>query len=899
MRAFIDGGNQPFLPVRPCRLLSLIGCAIGALAAAGDRCAGQQEPTDPRLPKIIVAGEGEPEFAREPMPTSDPAGQLKSYLRLHRFDQLLVTYVEQQLAAATDASAREALARELVSLYTGFLTAENRDSDAVMERLDQLSTRFPDAVSLMTQAAILVGKYRLAKSQFESWIWQRENDRLRQQVATQFAGVIDRAEQLRGAALRRKDEPGGDDTEIDRARQESVAIASQALYLQTWAQYYAAVTAEPQPSPQLFEPCRAGFRALLQIPDEHDIDDLKPNWFELDSQWSCRSVLGMALVCQAMGRQEQADYCFQLLGMPSVPAEVQSYRAVWQFHASYFPGQIERAAEIAAGWQQQPDVRLGRELWSTVAMAGVTWPDREASQAHQLALIGLAGLARENEFAAIDQLVNKHDFNISGDGFFAKWLGGYLKLIRSPNGSQDEMVQAAEMLAAALKNPGAGGKLIDRARCRYHYAVALFHASQFQIAAEQFRRVATMLRSLDPVMAEQAMWLRCQALDRLARTDSQWSRGLELSLIEFQESFPDSANADIAGFQRLMHDLADVPAETAIERLQRIAPGQPQFEMASYEICRLQHLRWNQAMAGVSAAASASADSVDKLRQTAAAVLAAAQRHLETHDTDETQSTLRHVKACLLAADVCLRTPPADLASATQWLDHCHPWYEVFMADMEISSEYHHLLMSLAVASNDRAAINRHASWLVSRSDLPAYRRAALIAQAQLIDGDVENSAGPEQQIQLQRAIEVYQALVDQFAAEQLSLADYPNAQVATWKLAAYLSQLGFESQALPHWRRLHESFPLERVYVLELARLCTRMRRTDDAVELWRKIVHHTRQGSEDWIEAKYNLIAIMLETDRQQAQQIYAQTITLVPEVPPPWTDRFAAVAEILNNK
>ena len=70
-----------------------------------------------------------------------------------------------------------------------------------------------------------------------------------------------------------------------------------------------------------------------------------------------------------------------------------------------------------------------------------------------------------------------------------------------------------------------------------------------------------------------------------------------------------------------------------------------------------------------------------------------------------------------------------------------------------------------------------------------------------------------------------------------------------------------------------------------------------DAALPMWRMLARGLESGSTDWVEAKYNLIICLAESDEAAAAQVYQQTTQLMGELPSPWLEKFSELKRRFN--
>ncbi len=817
--------------------------------------------------------------------------ELRDWLSQRRLYPLLVQMLEQEMVSGNDPEQRSEMAGQLAELYAWQLNTGQAEFAKVSTRLDELVDEFPDAIPLPTQTSVVFGRYRRAKDAFESWIWNRQDLGLRTDAQARFSGVIEDTEQMIDR-WRLDGVPREESSQETASSQRQLnAAISQLVYLAGWSRYYRSLTmSDLEVRRELLLLAEADFLQLLAIADRDQFIKLAPQWFPLNSEWTCRLVLGMGMVSQSLEHLEQAEFAFDMLTETRVPLSIRNNQRVWRFHSMLFPGQLEACRRLVDQWQQAGDAVAGDiGSWSTVAMAGLTWPDQQAEQAQSLTLAGLTGLARANEFQVIDDLILQYPVDIRGDTFFAQWLAGYASLKQAEAGVT-KIETAIDLLADALNPRREKVNPVYRARCRYHYGFALYVARNYDRAADQFRQAVAVLQQLDPVLAEHADWMQCQAQYQLASSDASWRPALQFQLQEYLKRWPDSLHAPQAVFMQIMQNLDEQSTDAAIATLLSLPSDDPNYERAQYEICRMLHRSWSNAT-----------DAAGR-EELASRLLEAANQYMNIVALPrEYQVQTRFTTTCLLAADVLLNGNATDVERAGHWLARCQELPAEVLDQPVTGAEYRFLLLNLATTRDDPDGQLEAAVWLLDHSPRPAHRRAALIAQARLLDAELQTGTDPpagNTQL-IDRVIDVYQRLVDEYESEGISMQDAPALAGARLRLAELSALAKRHNEALQQYRQLYAAFPKELAYLLGLARSEMSLGNFERATGFWRTISNGLPAGHETWLESKYNLMLCLSRENPREAWQVWQQTRLLVPELPEPWRTRWQELETELRQR
>ena len=860
----------------------------------------------------------------------DELEALKAYLNSHQLYPLYGELLEKELSETTELAARARTATDLAELYAWQLNTDPSQFERLSDRLDELAREFPESTPLITQINIGFGRYRQAKTVFEEWVWDRQNQTLGDQVETRFVNVVQRTTDALASFERQLQNPQLD----PGTRRQLETGVSQFRYLAAWARYYRGIAmkdAERQRA--LLEAAEREFLDLLEVTDSDVLVRMSPQWWSLSSEFTCRLLLGLGMTQQALQRDEQAAYCFNLLNEASVPNSIRDSQRVWRFHSFVFAGQISKADFMVRQWEPNQQAADDIPFWSSVTIAGISGlagrqdtstlselsngplaseaniPATSEKTFRNMIRAGLTGLAKSNEFLLIDELHATYPgVPVTGEDFFSQWMNGYSNLKYVSNESapmslpeietetvfpQGSLAIAIEQFRLALAS-SSNIPPVYRARCRYHFGFAHYADRNFAEAADQFQRASTMLRSLDPILAEHSAWMQCQSLHRLASMDTSLNQSLVFALNEYQKRYPDSGNATQAAFMQVMVQLEDQPGTQAISTLTNIEPGDANYTKALYEICRLQHQTWSQAT-----------DETNRL-SLAAATEEAAQKYIDEVGSPQVEnpqkgnrdssSIDKFVRICLFAADT--RIQSSDIPGAEKWLARTQDLIGRIQSEPELESDYRFMQLNFAFLRGDRTTESKSADWLLMNASRKNHVRAALVSQARLLDQNLKQTMddGVQDSRLYDSTIDAYQRLAEDFSSQDENWQSNPTALTALLRLAELYTLGGNAKDAKACYATLHQISPRELAYLLGLARSEMTLKEYQSAAGHWRMIASGLRIGHEAWLESKYNLVVCLNESQPATARTVLEQTRLLMPEMSATWTRQFEELEQRL---
>ena len=94
----------------------------------------------------------------------------------------------------------------------------------------------------------------------------------------------------------------------------------------------------------------------------------------------------------------------------------------------------------------------------------------------------------------------------------------------------------------------------------------------------------------------------------------------------------------------------------------------------------------------------------------------------------------------------------------------------------------------------------------------------------------------------------------------------------------------------------LTQAFPNKVIYLQRYARILTRNKNFDSALEYWRRLASGLKKESDDWYEAKYSVILCLAVTDPARAKPPLVQFLNLY-DPPANWKPRFSDLATRLG--
>ncbi len=862
---------------------------------------------------FLVGGQAASSSAMQP--DERDLSPLERWLAKHELHDLTIELLERELARESVGGRRLPIARKLAGKYTARLSQNRFGFDETLAALDSLAVEFPEVVDRGARLEIAFGYYRRARALFDDWIWKGDSGLSRSDVHRHFKALAARVELERtvidtspakpaptddgtaaekGLFLAEGDSPDGAPHVAPPPRQTETRTETQlqADYLLAWALYFQATTSDDETDQRKgLKRAEQAFRGLLLVPNQTKLNELRPEWFSLESRWFCQVLAGAAMVHQALGNEQEADYCFRLLGDPRVPPDIRRLHRVWRFQSMVFASQINEAAAMAANTADEDHAaNVDLELWYTVALAGLgrRRTTGEDSGYDALAVTGLAALATEGQWETIDRLLDANDRAIAGTGFFPAWLEGYRQLHIVRNGMRQEgtsLGNAIELLDEALDTaervvPGLTSDVQFqlRARCRYHLGFSLWLDGRYEAAIEQFRQAAPVLRQTDRESAEHALWMVCLATERLASGDSVWLASLAEAIDEFERRYPQSPKRRDVAFLRMIVNTGRQQPEAALQSLRLIPPEDAGYLLAQRERCRVAHEQWSAATPDDSRRAELAREVVDS-----------AKRVIENAGQSDGNSEIG--RTCLFAADVLIHGDPPNPLAADGWLalHQEHSAGDGRADDVAGESQFLNLLVGQAFGDAQRA--ENAARWLTVHAARPEHRRAGWMELAGILERKIHKedqagrAAGRELLIE---AADYLQNAVDSAPLGEGVSTDRTGLSALS-RLADLQSRLERHEVAYVSYHRLTSADPERVAWQRGLARSAMKLDQWDEAAGLWRSIAASRSAGDNEWLEAKYYLAESLARSELREAARVVEQVRLLAPQMPKAWSERF----------
>jgi tetratricopeptide (TPR) repeat protein len=815
---------------------------------------------------------------------------------------LQIVHLEKSLENTTlPAPQRDRLAQRLADLYAEQLMESAGDQaryEALLGRVQSLLTNFPQANTAALQVMLLQADYTRAEGQIAEWIADRSN----QKALTDARGDLeriapqldDRQQQLASqvdalaAELDRMDDTDPNLTAKENEVRRMQAVLARATYFAGWANYYLGLTRDGGGATQ-FRRSAETFRKLLDV-DEGNYASHSAQDLGLDVIWRARGAIGLGLAEAALGNVEGSQAMFQLLEQSAAPPEIQDQAPYWRVQGLLNAGRVDEARQFAekkiaefTGGPTQGKVSLCVAL----VRGGFSDPSTASDpQARELGMLGVTGLAKLGQYDSAQQLLEKYNVPLEGQGgFFLQWMQGRRLFAKAQDTKQmEDYLAASKVLEQALSQPDAGSQPAAAGHCRYELGWCHYRAGDFETAARHFEQAITPLKTAGVEEGANAAWMAFVSYKQLAEHQPRFLTAAIDVLQTLKREFPHHEHARNADYYVARLKRSGGSPEESIRNLQKIKTSDPNYLTSRFDLCVLLQQQLSEA-----ASPTAKTAAVESLRQ-------AAEEYLRTSGARGDKE--RQLRVTLMVVAAALGADPVNESLAEDFLARAEGLAQAVPDSSSAKAEFHYRQMQLARRKNDSAAGLAHAQWLVEHAAGSAYDLAALIEVSRDVQRRLEAASEADRAKLHEEAYAIYTRLVARLGDSPETAQSQKNARVALARLADHAFATGRYEEAARRLATLLSIDPKNEDYLRQAGLANFQAGRLTEALENWRTLTLGLPRGSEAWLEAKYYQIASLEKTDREEARKTLQQLQLLYPNTnSTTWGPKFAELAERLK--
>jgi len=850
------------------------------------------------------------------IPISLPAGadELASYLDQHGLDELLALHLEEQLEFA-EGNDRQALLHQLTSLYARLL--EHVEDPARRLELQQRSRRLlelaPDENLEELRLALLQGSYRSAETIAEQYRLRLTDDeevprakeiltevipqlvQLRRQLADQIELIDHRINRQQG----RKASLLAD--EADRVRR----LLDQCTFLNAWALYYQSYLHDRPDNARVAAPL---FAELLGIESAHP----QPNEVSLDLRGResfARAILGLALCKSLTSSSSTAFAWLSLLDHDQAYAPLRKSLPAWQM-TIYFTHD-----DFAAAQRVFEDSLSGEEpvpvSWLRLAAVAALESRKRARAVDDFLHQVLTQLAVRGELPHILDLAQRYGLDaLGGSGFIFQYINGVLKYQYARNAHVDDeptidpsLVQkyqiAIDEFELALTQSDTDSYSEMTAACRQLMAWCRYFQCQFIPAKTLFVDAAEDLPTSE---APEALWMAVVSLQRAIQDQPDTSSTLTEDLVQlidyFLQTYPQSEYTPRLLYQQATRD--NIASIEKVQLLLSIGPDSEMYQRARERAARMLYQLFRQV------APEQRISIGSEYLAVAASLLSNDQRRFDPNNTAEVNNFIARCRRILeVSLDKSVKRSVAAKNALLAW-DEIESRFDAKLSVHNDEINYRRVQHFLLIGKSTQAAhvsnqfYERAVSSLWSvRAHRAMLREAHLTWRDETVPTEDRNAAADRMITYGQRILDEYVDNEDPKLSKTLQSAQ---AAVAEAYMDRWM-RLGEETdgrQSLSFFEQLLVSHPRNAHFLRSTAILSDAFADPGRALECWRLLVAGLSEGSDDWYEAKFNVMDILCGTDPTRARDVMDQHKLLHPEYgPDPWGARLRVLDERIDRR
>ncbi len=820
-----------------------------------------------------------------------------AYLQRHQLHELLAVHLEQQLDDANPDQQRDLL-MQLADIYTRLLeSTDDPDRRASLEARSRRLIALTDADGAEElRLALLRTAYRRVER-------VAENHRLRLASSDELAEARETIEatvpDLQDLTTRLQRRTLALDRQLSRTSSTGVAVVNERLnqarrlhqqssFLTAWALYHDAWLNDRVQSARAAEEL---FATLLMS----DTPRPRPQDISVDLRGQepfARAILGMALcksITSDVGASSTALSWLELLEHESTYPGLRRQVTIWKI-AVLAEHQSFRSIGSLLHDAMNSEQTLP-STWLRLVAVHALEADPADMEARSLVRRSVTQLAAQGELDQILDLANRYGTDRLGrQGFALRYVNGLIsyRAARDLHGSEtpatDEAIiagyhEAIEHLQQALAEHDAEQYPAAIGACRQLKAWALYYLGEYADASIAFEQAATELPERE---ADDALWMAIVCFDRIDTKDDAFVEKQQALIAHYIEKYPESHRAsslvlrDAVALERLSDDdlqlLREVPADHASR------------DSASRRIAEELYQRFRESKGDTKV--NHGEEFLDKVN-----------RLLTSDHANGMLLMIRRALEVALHPDI---GRGSIAQTALQQFDRLVDRGEVDSSEYAEEMKLRRLQERLLDGDDGMAQHLADALWDAD----PRSIWARLASRAMFSHAYQYQPADDPIRLQLitrhgGRVIREFED--DPDAMQHAQVRGYHAAVAdALYRLWESSGESQHGRAALFLYQRLLTVEPRNATYLRAAARLAGDLEELAFAADCWRRLAAGSPSGSNQWFEARFELIAILKESNPAQARRVLEQHVILFPQYgPEPWRSRFQRLERELQQR
>lgn len=820
----------------------------------------------------------------------EAAEQVSTWLEQHSLHNLLALHLEQQIARTTGQQQR-ALIQQLADIYAHLLeSAQDPDRRQHLEDRARHLLAMTDAEGLEElRLSLLTTAYRAAERIAEQHRLRLATEDDLARARSTLADIVPQLRQLNeqiisnilqlDRLLRRAS--GAQAAALTANLDQMEMLYQHSAFLTAWAHYYDAVLNNDIDAARLAE---QAFAPLLLT----DSPRPQPDEISLDLRAAepfARAILGMALTKSRTASSTTALNWLDLLTAPNTFAPVREQVPIWEIVIHLEHGEYQQVKQTLHA--PEPPQQHWPATWLRLVAIHALEEAQTNANARELALSAVTELAALGELDQIFDLAQRYGTDALGSsGFALQYVNGVLAYRMARNAQQSDdpdtrkshlelYQQAQNHLSAALRQHDAEQYPTAIGPCKRLKAWTLYMQGQYLDARDWFLHAEADLTSDE---AAEALWMAIVCLDQVIKfggTDALRAQKEEL-VNRFLAAYPDSDRAPTLTVVRA--SAADRIDDQILQQLLNIPPDHPSYESAARRAAHELYQRYR------------AADTHDRANYARVFLnVAATLLDLPVNDQSSANRLLLDIRRTL---EVALGPAASEPSLAREALDR----YERLIADGLLDDQQHAQEITLRkvqerLLHNDVLAASQLADQLWDADARSPWSRLAVRAIFQHAHA-MEPADNPMRlRLLVRHGGRVLREFEDDPRAlqQQQVLAYHAVVAEALNDLWQIDGQTQHARAALFLYQRMLSAQPRNATFLEAAAVLATKLDELEFAADCWRRISMGSPAESDQWYQARYELIAVLASLDPQQAIRVMQQHVQLFPNYgPEPWGAR-----------
>ena len=609
------------------------------------------------------------------------------------------------------------------------------------------------------------------------------------------------------------------------------------------------------------------------------------------------SVIGMALVNQQIASDLSAMEWLDLLEDPIVPQEIRSQLPGWRLAILLESGKFKEAEAYLQSISGQLDIPIS---WIRMcAVLALDSPDE--SGARSLAATALAELASLGELGQLHDIVSRYAESIDGESFPFAYARAILDYRLAMDLQESIEVDVSTRTNAWIRSRESVERSLladdverfDQARqqARLLKAWSLYYLGEYEAAGQLFEQVSDLLPERD---SGEALWMAYVSEERrLELVGSESTRARVEALIDrYLERYPDGPRAGELTVR--MAAGSEKHSMESVDELLSVPLDSPARDEAESRAADILYRLFRDA-------------SDFKKKEKAVRYLSVAvplmQREFESEEELQAAKSIARSRRILEVATNpnVLRLVAAD--AAMEILNSGRESTQHRSKQLLDEIEYRTILMLLARSNVDKAA--ESADVLYERNPAGVWSRLAIRRIIEYSMDSLRELGIDAQDGAHRRIVKFGMRLLTENSPLEESLKEKSNRSFASivGQSAMALSTVSNvvdddSEQMLAMAWDLYDLLlieePRNESFLKSRAQMASSRGDDDEALRCWRIIAAGSPSGSEEWFQARCELLLILERTDPERARQVLDQHLVLYPGYgPEPWGEILGELA------